>query len=88
METPAPLEPDHGPGPGKADAGDVSFPHAAGTGGALCQELAERLRDGWNTRRPKDIYNITTYARLQEGFRNVILGIDITGWQKRREEES
>ncbi|CAN3970946.1 HTH-type transcriptional repressor yvoA, partial [Dysosmobacter welbionis] len=27
-------EPDHGPGPGKADAGDVSFPHAAGTGGA------------------------------------------------------
>ena len=54
----------------------------------LCQELAERLRDGWNTRRPKDIYNITTYARLQEGFRNVILGIDITGWQKRREEES
>ena len=50
--------------------------------------LAERLRDGWNTRRPKDIYNITTYARLQEGFRNVILGIDITGWQKRREEES
>jgi hypothetical protein len=24
----------------------------------------------------------------QEGFRNVILGIDITGWQKRREEES
>ena len=52
------------------------------------QELAERLRDGWNTRRPKDIYNITTYARLQEGFRNVILGIDITGWQKRREEES
>ena len=54
----------------------------------LCQELAERLRDGWNPRRPKDIYNITTYARLQEGFRNVILGIDITGWQKRREEES
>ena len=40
----------------------------------LCQELAERLRDGWNTRRPKDIYNITTSARLQEGFRNVILG--------------
>ena len=31
---------------------------------------------------------VTTYARLQEGFRNVILGIDITGWQKRREEES
>ena len=54
----------------------------------LCQELAERLRDGWNARRPKDTYSITTYARLQEGFRNVILGIDITGWQKRREEET
>ena len=88
METPAPLEPDHGPGPGKADAGDVSFPMLLGLEEPLCQELAERLRDGWNTRRPKDIYNITTYARLQEGFRNVILGIDITGWQKRREEES
>ena len=47
----------------------------------LCQELAERLRDGWNTRRPKDIYNITTYARLQEGFRNV--KNDATGqWEK------
>lgn len=53
----------------------------------LCQELAERLRDGWSTT-GQDIYNITTYARLQEGFRNVILGIDITGWQKRREGES
>ena len=51
----------------------------------LCQELAERLRDGWNTRRPKDIYNITTYARLQEGFRNVILGIDITGGRTNKE---
>ena len=54
----------------------------------LVTYLSPMLRDGWNTRRPKDIYNITTYARLQEGFRNVILGIDITGWQKRREEES
>ena len=53
----------------------------------LCQELAERLRDTWNTRRPKDAYNITTYANLQAGFRNVILGIDITGWQKRQEEK-
>ena len=32
----------------------------------LCQELAERLRDGWNTRRPKDIYNITTYGGLPQ----------------------
>ena len=52
----------------------------------LCQELAERLRDLWNARWPKDPYQITTYARLQEGFRNVILGIDLTGWEKRREE--
>ena len=52
----------------------------------LCQEQAERLRDLWNARWPKDPYQITTYARLQEGFRNVILGIDLTGWEKRREE--
>ena len=32
--------------------------------------------------------DIVPLLRLQEGFRNVILGIDITGWQKRREEES
>ena len=53
----------------------------------LCQELAERLRDTWNTRRPKDAYNITTYANLQAGFRNVILGIDITGRPQRQAEQ-
>ena len=52
----------------------------------MCQELAEQLRDAWNARRPKDAYDIASYARLQEGFRNVILGIDLTGWQRRREE--
>ena len=54
----------------------------------LCQTLAEQLRDAWNARWPKDAYQITTYARLQEGFRNVILGIDLTGWEKRREERN
>ena len=52
----------------------------------MCQELSERLRDLWNARWPKDPYQIPTYARLQEGFRNVILGIDLTGWEWRREE--
>ena len=52
----------------------------------MCRELAEQLRDAWNARRPKDAYDIASYARLQEGFRNVILGIDLTGWQRRREE--
>ena len=52
----------------------------------LCKELAQLLRDLWNARWPKDPYQITTYARLQEGFRNVILGIDLTGWERRREE--
>ena len=52
----------------------------------LCQELAERLRDTWNARRPKDGYDVTTYAKLQAGFHNVILGIDVSGWQKRMEE--
>ena len=53
----------------------------------LCQELAERMRDLWNVRRPKDTYGITTFAKLQDGFRSVILGIDITDWRRRREEE-
>ena len=52
----------------------------------LCQELAKRLRDTWNARRPKDGYDVTTYAKLQAGFHNVILGIDVSGWQKRMEE--
>ena len=51
----------------------------------LCQKLAEELRDVWNARRPKDPYDITTYAKLQRGFRNVVLGIDITGWVRRQE---
>ena len=52
----------------------------------LCREFAECLRDVWNARRPKDTYGITTFDRLQEGFRNVILGIALGSWQKRREE--
>ena len=33
----------------------------------------------------KTPYDITTYAKLQRGFRNVVLGIDITGWVRRQE---
>ena len=50
-----------------------------------CAAFAEMLRDVWNQRRPKDAYNITSYKKLQKGFRNVILGIELP--DKRRDEE-
>ena len=42
-----------------------------------CQRLAELLRDGWAARWPKDAYGITDYKTIRNGFRNVILGVDI-----------
>ena len=50
----------------------------------LCRELAEQLRDEWNRRRPKDYYDITTYARMQDGFRSPILDL-LFSRQKNRE---
>ncbi|MDD3346504.1 hypothetical protein [Oscillibacter sp.] len=42
-----------------------------------CADLAQSLHDGWIARRPKDEYQLATYAEIQSGFRNAILGIDI-----------
>ena len=51
-----------------------------------CQRLAELLRDGWAARWPKDAYGITDYKTIRNGFRNVILGVDI-GSQNRAVED-
>lgn len=45
----------------------------------LCGRLAGMLRQGWADRWPKDAYQMTTFEVLQKGFRNTILGIDLTG---------
>ena len=45
----------------------------------LCGRLAGMLRQGWADRWPKDAYQITTFEILQNGFRNSILGIDLSG---------
>ena len=45
----------------------------------LCGRLAGMLRQGWADRWPKDAYQITTVEVLQNGFRNSILGIDLSG---------
>ena len=54
----------------------------------LCRELAGALRDEWSRRRPKDGYQITTYAQLQAGFRNTILGLDVSGWGRSGEDRA
>lgn len=35
------------------------------------------LRDGWTARLPKESYRIGSYERIQKGFKNVIMGIEI-----------
>lgn len=42
-----------------------------------CGQLAEVLCQGWAARWPKEAYRIATYAQIQSGFRNSILGIDL-----------
>ncbi|MEG1987838.1 MAG: hypothetical protein RR035_01520 [Oscillibacter sp.] len=45
----------------------------------LCSAFAEDLCRTWAARRPKDAYRITDYATIQDGFRNVIMGMDLAG---------
>ena len=45
----------------------------------LCGRLAGMLRQGWADRWPKDAYQITTVDVLENGFRNSILGSDLSG---------
>ena len=39
--------------------------------------LCMLLKEGWAERRPKDSYRVASYAELQKGFRNAIMGIDM-----------
>lgn len=52
-----------------------------------CRELALLLRDSWNTRYPKSVYQVASYERIKKGFRNVILGMDLTSLNRNPEEE-
>lgn len=51
-------------------------------------ELAKALRDVWGARRPKDSYRIASRKKLASGFRNAILGIDVSGFLRRKEQET
>ena len=52
-----------------------------------CQEFAELLRDGWAARWPKDAYQIAPHERLKGGFRNSILGIDLSSIYRAPEDD-
>lgn len=54
----------------------------------LCTAFAKVMRDTWGVRRPKDPYRIASYQKLSKGFRNVIMGIDVTDFMRRREKEA
>ncbi len=41
------------------------------------QMLCRLLRDGWKKRWPKDGYRVASYAMIQSGFKNAIMGIEI-----------
>ena len=63
------------------------LPAAAGTGGALLPGAGPGCRDRWDTRRPKDIYNITAYADMGTGLPLAILGIPMPAPAGRRRAE-
>ena len=46
---------------------------------AKCGRLAGMLRQEWAQRWPKDTYQMTTFEVLKNGFRNSILGLDLSG---------
>ncbi len=41
------------------------------------EPFAACLRDAWNRRRPQDTYTYVSFAELNGGFRNAILGFDL-----------
>lgn len=43
-----------------------------------CAPLAERLREGWAARWPKDAYRMTLAEKLQKGFRATFMGIPLS----------
>lgn len=46
-------------------------------GEPLCRQFAGCLRDRWTLRWPKDSYRIASFERIQKGFRNTIMGIEV-----------
>jgi hypothetical protein len=50
--------------------------------------FARALRDAWAARRPRDAYRIASYKTLFSGFRNTIMGIDVSGFVNRKEREA
>lgn len=53
----------------------------------MCQTLCALLRDGWAARWPKDAYQTVGYKTLLRGFRNTVMGIELTRWGGGRERE-
>lgn len=49
--------------------------------------FAKTLRDVWGARRPKDPYRIASRKKLSSGFHNTIMGIDVSGFLRSREQE-
>ena len=53
----------------------------------LATAFAKALRTAWCARRPKDPYRIAARKTLAAGFHNTIMGIDVSGFVNRREQE-
>ena len=49
-------------------------------------EFAERLRDTWRERWPKDAYKTVTWRKLQDGFRLTVMGFEIESRQTEDED--
>lgn len=54
----------------------------------LCVPLAEKLREGWAARWPKDAYQTAPRKTLQKGFRTTFLGISLGSWGQKTDEEA
>lgn len=54
---------------------------------ADCPRFAKVLRDRWAARWPDNVYYTASYAKIQSGFRNMILGIEIGSRRREPEEE-
>ena len=42
-----------------------------------CRRFAEILQEIWTERWPKDGYRVAEYKQIRDGFRNVVLGIEL-----------
>ena len=56
---------------------DYLSPMLLGLAEPGCPRFAHLLRDRWEERWPRDPYYLATYSEIQNGFRNVILGLDM-----------